>query len=168
METEWTKLRERLSGTKVGRLPWFQRHIRDLNEAGFQLADADMETAYCDLVGSYSEEYGCWLYYESEDRKSTYPQITRTTPNRYGFFAYGTHDRSENIQDAIDKMAELHADDIKASRAWLMPVLDDDEYVSWEFDIAIGTKEDVVAMIKKAIKIRRENEAAKSADGGAE
>lgn len=142
--SQWSKLREQFVGIKrEHRLPWYDRHIRELVLAGFKLATAEMETLYEQMMGEHGYEL----------RQSTYPQISETKPNQYGLYAYGTHDRSEQIDDAITALAELHKSDIAADKAWLMPVLDDDEYVSWEFDIAVGTEQEVLETLRRAVPL---------------
>lgn len=139
--SKWAKVSEQLGPTKPKRLPYFTRTIRSLTEAGFKLATPAMAEAYEKAIGKYDKETLCWPYFEERSAAS----IARTEANRLGLFAYSTHSRSENIEDAIDELARIHAKDIRAGRAWLMPVLDDKECVSWDFDIAVGDEQTIIA-----------------------
>lgn len=158
MASNWTKLRERLGPKREKRdkrLDYYERHIRELWLAGFQLADAEMEKVYSQLIGN-PDEFG-YLYFD--ERKSTYPSIAKTEPNEYGLYAYGTHDRSEHIDEAIERLAEIHAKDITERHAWLMPVIDDEEYTTWSFDVCVGTRSQVLEKLRAAVTLRNNTKA---------
>jgi len=141
----WSRATKVLGGTKPKRLSYYLKHIRELVEGGFKMATPEMATEYDKLWYRHNDCFP-WV----EDRKSTYPSIRKTKPT-LGMFHYGTHDRSEGIYDAITSLVGIHKVDIEAGKAWLMPVFDDEEYVSWEFDIVVGTEAEVLALVKAVV-----------------
>ena len=151
----WSELREKFADVKPGTFDFYTQRIHELVLAGFKLADAEMEELYTKLVGEYDNETYCWPYFE--DRSSTYPAIRQTKPQGFnglpvdggvGVFAYGTHDRAERVEEAIIHMGYLHLND----EAWVMPVMDDEEYVSWDFDVIVGSREEVIETLRRALK----------------
>jgi hypothetical protein len=152
IEMTWAQLREKCANTKRQTENYYTRQIINLVRAGFKMADEEMEKLYTILMGEYDNEtYEFPLF---TDRKSTYPQIRKTEPTN-GIYQYGTHSRCENIDEAIKTLAELHKND----EAWLMPVLDDDEYVSFELDVIVGSREEVINILRHAVT----NQAAQAA-----
>lgn len=143
----WDEILTALGGTKrIKRQSHYVKKIRSLAEAGFRLATPAIATAYASAgMRDYNEELGCVPAAEYLGCNDTY--IKRKPPNEFGFYSYSTHDRSEHVDEAIDALAALHSADIDAERAWLLPVYDNDEYTSWDFDVAVGTEEEVVALL---------------------
>jgi len=141
----WSEYREEFANLKSEEPSFYKSKIRELVLAGFKLADAEMEQLYGELVGDRDDDD--FISWYLENRKSTYPQIRKTKPH-HGIYMYGTHDRSESVEDAIVEMGRLH----KGTEAWVMPVFDDQEYVSFEFDVIVGSREDVLKTLRNAIK----------------
>jgi hypothetical protein len=57
------------------------------------------------------------------------------------------HERSHPVEVYIDfPLAEWIKE--QDGEVWLMPVFDDEEYVSWEFIFVVGTEEEVLEKLK--------------------
>ena len=115
---------------------YYKSVINALKKSGFKLADDEMAEIYSKFA--FADGYPYW----HDDLPAS---IRSTEKNKYGFYSYSNHERSGGILGAIMYLSELH----EGQEAWLMPVRDDGEYVSFCFDIAVGTREEVLETLKK-------------------
>ena len=115
---------------------YYKSVINALRNAGFKLADDEMAEIYSKFA--FADGYPYW----HDDLPAS---IRSTEKNKYGFYSYSNHERSGGILGAILYLSELH----EGQEAWLMPVFDDGEYISFCFDIAIGPREEVLETLKK-------------------
>lgn len=114
---------------------WYTNQITRLYNLGFNLATDQM----IDLYESLDPD-------ELWDVSLPYEKITAFRQ----WHAMCTHDRSQHVDQATNQLAEHFSKEIKKGEAWLLPVYDDEEYVLWIFEVAVGSEKEVVRQLAKA------------------
>ena len=131
---QWIKMREQIH-SQPRMKPVTDMHydqvIRRIYDAGANLATSEM----ADLAPAQA----MWEIYGSGCDDEQRPE---------GIIRLYTHARSEMIEVFIDYTIRKWIGEQKGD-VWLLPVFDDEEYVSWDFFFMVGTREEVIKKLKK-------------------
>lgn len=128
----WKELRTEIHARprmKPVSCPYYDQTIRRIYDAGANLATSEM----ADLGPAQT----LWERFGSGGEHEPRPE---------GLVRFCNHERSQPITVFIDFTIEKW---IKESgEVWLLPVFDDEEYVSWDFFFMVGTEEEVLEKLK--------------------
>lgn len=128
---------------------YYGRVIRNMAD-GLNLATPEMTKAYTPNLPGVEGEAG-EMFYVLEACASSAPEGKQIGPA----VVMENHERS----NPIDVIVQILTDKYRGKQAWLMPVADNQEYVSWTFVIIEGKEEEILSKIEEFRK-----EAAKFAE----